>query len=171
MKPTLSRFSLWMLAGALLLATAPLRAQDDQQSLGDVAKKNRAAKPKAKVTLDEDNSAPPPPPSTASENSDAAAQSTPNGDQAQGTAPAAPPDSASAQPASAEDKMAALKKDEANLKTVISKLRDRINDEQAADETKAVWRQALNDAQQQLDDNLKQQGSAAPPAPAPKPQQ
>lgn len=164
MTRNLSRSLMIGLAGALLMS-APLRAQDDQQSLGDVAKKNRAAKPKAKVTLDEDNSAPAPPPSTSDKPDAAGGQSTPSGDQAQG-APANA-DSASAQPAQQEDKMAALKKDEASLRTAIARLQDRINNESAADETKDVWRQALQHAQQQLDDNLKQQGSA----PAPKPQQ
>src|SRR5579859_2622539 len=79
MRPRLSRLLFSVALAGLLIAASPVRAQDDQQSLGDVAKKNRAAKPKAKVTLDEDNSSRPAPassPAAASDNSATTGQTT-----------------------------------------------------------------------------------------------
>ena len=167
LRPSLLFLSLGV--AGLLCAASPLRAQDDQQSLGDVAKKNRAAKPKAKVTRDEDNSTAAKPASdsasAASTSAEAGAQTGNTNDQPQSTAQVAP-NAAATSPASPGDAMTGLKKDEQELRDVIKRLQDKINSDQGTDEAKQAWRDAVKHAQQQLDDNLKQQGNAPQPAAA-----
>ena len=160
MKPTL--FTL--LLAACFAAGPSLYAQDsNDQPLGDVVRKDQAKpKPKAKVTLDEDNTQP----GSASASNDSAAGSSgsANGAQAQDSATPAAQDTQAAQDAkSREDKIKDLDRQTNDINTGMSELQDKIAHSDATEETKRIWREALVSGQSRLDDIQKQKEALKSP--------
>lgn len=157
MKRTLS---LLIVAAACFVLAAPVFAQDsDQQSLGDMVRKDKAkAKPKAKATLDEDNTQPAPPASQSSAPASTASPSTgdtaapANGDQA-----AAAQDSPGGSAQSNADKLQELQKQESTMKQGLATLQDKIDNSPNSDPaTVDIWRSTLAAGQQRLAETQKQ---------------
>jgi chromosome segregation ATPase len=173
--------TLYILLLAACFAVGPsLFAQDSSdQPLGDVVRKDQAqAKPKAKVTLDEDNTQP----ASASTTSDSAAgsgSSANNGNQDQNAATAGTQDSQGGQASdkpSREDQLKELDRKEGDLNASMSELQDKIDHSDATEETKKIWREAMDMGRAQMADIQKQkealkspQGQNAAPASAQQP--
>lgn len=180
MNRTLCRFVL--LAACVALTGATYGQDSNDQSLGDIVRKDQAKpKAKAKVTLDEDNSRPAPPDAvsnTASDNtaSGSQAQDSSSADQSPDktassqTAPTSPPS------AQTQAKLSALDNEEKGLKSGIEMLQERIADPQSSDDAKRVWQEAVTHSQDRLAAIEKERqalqsasGSDTQQAPAPQP--
>lgn len=151
--------TLLLFTACLALTGAAYTQDSNDQSLGDVVRKDQAKpKAKAKVTLDEDNSQPAPPAeaSNTSSGNDAAsgpqAQDPASTDQSpdKTTPSQTPPSSPSSAQDQAKAKLSALDNEEKSLKSGIEMLQDRIADPQSGDDAKRVWQDAVTHSQDRL---------------------
>ena len=166
-----------LLSSALLACvalTSATYAQDsNDQSLGDVVRKDQAkAKPKAKVTLDEDNTQPAPQAATetssdSSSKPDAAAP---------GTDQTAANQSPQARQPSPQERIQQIDQQENDLKSGLDVLQDKIDHSDSDQQTKDTWRNAVIHGRERLDEMEKekralqsQSGAQTSPAPSQQP--
>ena len=175
MKRTL--FSSALLIACVALTSATYAQDSSDQPLGDVVRKDQAqAKPKAKVTLDEDNTQPA---AASAANDTSGSTGSANAAQGQDSATPGTQDTQSGQASdkpSREDQLKELDRRENDLNTSMDQLQDKIDHSDATEETKKVWREAMDMGRAQQADIQKQkealkspQGQNGSPAPAQQP--